>query len=204
MGPVLGVVTVARGVRAGQEHLCPRPHDLPALDQALCPVLGVHMLDGRGVDHKISEPRRDDFGHLGHVAQLPADLERIIGCKVFGFEVAGGCAPHRLFDVGFADVDAGIAADVLGIVSQQRQHQRPTAADIHNVPALFGHLGGRKVLDIVHHVQVGKEPIPELQIKIPHLVGGAENLFPVHPILDAVDDFFTHAIFLSYQGISGT
>jgi D-alanyl-lipoteichoic acid acyltransferase DltB (MBOAT superfamily) len=65
-------------------------------------------------------------------------------------------------------------------------------------------LGGGKVLDIVHYVQIGEETVSELHIKIPHLVGGAENFFSVHAILNAVYDIFIHAIFLSYQGISGT
>ena len=46
-------------------------------------------------------------------------------------------------------------------------------------------MGGGEVLDIVHNVQICEKSVSELHIKIPHLVGGAENLFPVHAILAA-------------------
>ena len=44
-------------------------------------------------------------------------------------------------------------------------------AHIQHVHPLFRHVGGSKVLDVVHHVQVGEKAIPELHIKISHLVG---------------------------------
>ena len=202
MGPVLGVIAVSRGVRAGEEHLCTRFHHLVALHKALCAIVRVHMFDGRGVNHEICEIRRDDLGHLSHVAELPANLERIIGCKVFRVQILCGCTPHGLLDVCLADVHAGVGCDILCVVAQKRKHQRAAAADIQHVHALLGHVCGRKVLDVVHHVQIGEETVSELHIKIPHLVGGAENLFSVHTVLDAVHDVFIHAIFLSYQGIS--
>ena len=161
------------------------------------------MLNGRGVNHKIGKPRRDDFRHLSNVAQLPTHPERVVGSQIFRFKVLCGCAPHSLFDVRFTDVYAGIGCNILCVVAQQREHQRAAAAHIQHVHALFRHVGGGKVLDIVHYVQIGEETVSELHIKIPHLVGGAENFFSVHAILNAVYDIFIHAIFLSYQGTSG-
>ena len=162
------------------------------------------MLDGGGVNHEVGKARRDDLRHLCDVAQLPAHPERVVGGQILGFEVLCSCAAHRFLDVRLADVHSSVGCNVLCVVAQQREHQRAPTAHIQHVHPLFRHMGGGEVLDIVHNVQIGEKAISELHIKIPHLVGGAENLFPVHAILDAVDDFFIHAIFLSYQGISGT